>query len=223
MKTRILITTVVLALAASLASAQDPPRFRWENFTTANGLPDNHVFSVLVDGDRVWAGTENGLAVYQNHTWKTYTTDDGLAHRCDSGRSHLLVLALREHERHLPVVEAIEDHENAARSEKAHHAAVHVRAELGQLEPEHVHWRRGLHRRNSGQLPYTRVPSVGANRQQRPYLGLCFAGLLPHTTDRAVLADQVVDVRPHLPLELRVSRRRSNGENSPLDVMMLGP
>jgi hypothetical protein len=57
------------------------PLFRFENFTTANGLPDNHVFSVLVDGDRVWAGTENGLAVYENHTWKTYTTADGLAHR----------------------------------------------------------------------------------------------------------------------------------------------
>ena len=26
--------------------------FRWENFTTANGLPDNHVFCVLVDGNR---------------------------------------------------------------------------------------------------------------------------------------------------------------------------
>ena len=29
--------------------------FRWENFTTANGLPDNHVFCVLVDGNRIWA------------------------------------------------------------------------------------------------------------------------------------------------------------------------
>ncbi len=57
------------------------PRFRFENFTTANGLPDNHVFSVLVDGDRIWAGTENGLGVYENHQWKTYTTKDGLAHR----------------------------------------------------------------------------------------------------------------------------------------------
>jgi ligand-binding sensor domain-containing protein len=57
------------------------PRYRFENFTTANGLPDNHVFSVLVDGDRIWAGTENGLALYENHTWKTYTTADGLAHR----------------------------------------------------------------------------------------------------------------------------------------------
>ncbi len=57
------------------------PLFRFENFTTANGLPDNHIYSVLVDGDRIWAGTENGLAVYDNHAWKTYTTRDGLAHR----------------------------------------------------------------------------------------------------------------------------------------------
>jgi ligand-binding sensor domain-containing protein len=57
------------------------PYFRFENFTTANGLPDNHVFSVLVDGDRVWAGTENGLAVYEGGAWKTFTTADGLAHR----------------------------------------------------------------------------------------------------------------------------------------------
>jgi len=57
------------------------PYFRFENFTTANGLPDNHVFTVLVDGDRVWAGTENGLAVYEGGNWKAYTTADGLAHR----------------------------------------------------------------------------------------------------------------------------------------------
>ncbi|HEX4809523.1 MAG TPA: hypothetical protein VH325_11375 [Bryobacteraceae bacterium] len=57
------------------------PRFRFENFTTDNGLPDNHVYAVLVDGERVWAGTENGLAVYENHSWKTYSTKDGLAHR----------------------------------------------------------------------------------------------------------------------------------------------
>ena len=37
--------------------------------------------AVLVDGDRIWAGTDNGLALYENHTWKTYTTKDGLAHR----------------------------------------------------------------------------------------------------------------------------------------------
>jgi ligand-binding sensor domain-containing protein len=67
--------------AAQLAALLAVPHFRFENFTTANGLPDNHVFSVLVDGNRVWAGTENGLGVYENGKWKTYTTADGLAHR----------------------------------------------------------------------------------------------------------------------------------------------
>ena len=80
----------VVAPKAQLAAPQVPappqvaqvlPQYRFENFTTANGLPDNHVYSVLVDGDRIWAGTEDGLAVYENHEWKTYTTKDGLSHR----------------------------------------------------------------------------------------------------------------------------------------------
>ncbi len=61
--------------------AHGMPRYRFENFTTANGLPDNHVYSVLVDGDRIWAGTDNGLGLYENGKWKTYTKADGLAHR----------------------------------------------------------------------------------------------------------------------------------------------
>jgi len=67
--------------SAPSASPQGMPRYRFENFTTANGLPDNHVYSVLVDGDRIWAGTDNGLSLYENGKWKTYTTKDGLAHR----------------------------------------------------------------------------------------------------------------------------------------------
>ena len=55
--------------------------FRWENFTTTNGLPDNHVFCVLVDGQRIWAGTENGLGLYEDGTWKVFRPADGLAHQ----------------------------------------------------------------------------------------------------------------------------------------------
>jgi len=76
------------AVQAAAAAPQVPaaasrvlPRFRFENFTTANGLPDNHVYSVLVDGDRIWAGTDNGLGLYENGKWTTYSTKDGLAHR----------------------------------------------------------------------------------------------------------------------------------------------
>jgi len=72
MKLRIWIPALALLLASSLGAAQDMPRFRWENFTTANGLPDNHVFCVLVDGNRIWAGTENGLGLYENGAWKVF-------------------------------------------------------------------------------------------------------------------------------------------------------
>ena len=71
----------VLACGAAAADVPDMPRFRWENFTTANGLPDNHVFNVAVDGNRVWAATENGLGLYENGKWRVFTPRDGQAHR----------------------------------------------------------------------------------------------------------------------------------------------
>jgi ligand-binding sensor domain-containing protein len=70
-----------LMAIATFAATPNMPRFRFENYTTANGLPDNHVFTVLVDGDRVWAGTENGLALSEGDKWKVFTPADGLAHR----------------------------------------------------------------------------------------------------------------------------------------------
>ncbi|HLJ50702.1 MAG TPA: two-component regulator propeller domain-containing protein [Bryobacteraceae bacterium] len=75
MKNALLLIFAISALGADL------PRFRWENFTTANGLPDNHVYSVCVDGDRIWAGTDNGLALYEKGKWRVFTTKDGLSHR----------------------------------------------------------------------------------------------------------------------------------------------
>jgi ligand-binding sensor domain-containing protein len=52
----------------------------WRNFTTKDGLPSDHVYCVRIDGDRVLAGTHDGLAVYEKGKWKTYTTKDGLPH-----------------------------------------------------------------------------------------------------------------------------------------------
>ena len=52
----------------------------WRNFTTKDGLPSDHVYCVRIDGERVLAGTHDGLAVYENGKWKTYTTTDGLPH-----------------------------------------------------------------------------------------------------------------------------------------------
>src|SRR3954451_14733043 len=81
MKTKLFFAVSVVLLAVSMARAQQMPLFRWENFTTANGLPDNHVYCVLVDGNRIWTGTDNGLGLFENGKWKVFRPADGLAHR----------------------------------------------------------------------------------------------------------------------------------------------
>ena len=88
MKQTFALVTVAACLSAvtpALGAAPEMPRFRWENFTTANGLPDDHVFNVCVDGGRVWAATENGLGLYEKGKWKVYRPQDGLAHRAVLG------------------------------------------------------------------------------------------------------------------------------------------
>lgn len=59
---------------------------RWENFTVSSGMPDDKVFSVAVDGENIWAGTENGLVLI-NHgkIQKVYKPEDGLANRVVTG------------------------------------------------------------------------------------------------------------------------------------------
>jgi ligand-binding sensor domain-containing protein len=52
----------------------------WRNFTTKDGLPSDHAYTVRIDGKRVWVGTHDGLSVYEDGKWKTLTTKDGLAH-----------------------------------------------------------------------------------------------------------------------------------------------
>jgi len=71
----------------SVAQAQSPALYtKWENFTTGNGMPDAKVFCVAVDGDRVWAGTENGLVLIEkSKVAKVYTPADGLANRVVTG------------------------------------------------------------------------------------------------------------------------------------------
>jgi len=55
----------------------------WEQFTTKDGLPNDHVFAVKVDDDRVWIGTEGGLACLNTKTKeiRSWTEKDGLPWR----------------------------------------------------------------------------------------------------------------------------------------------
>lgn len=51
----------------------------WQTFTTHDGLPGNHVFSLHVDDrDRLWIGTNRGLAIRDGETFKLYGREAGL-------------------------------------------------------------------------------------------------------------------------------------------------
>ncbi|MEE8391039.1 MAG: two-component regulator propeller domain-containing protein, partial [Anaerolineae bacterium] len=51
-------------------------------YTTADGLADNDVRAVAIDGaGHLWFGTGGGgVSKFDGNTWTTYTTADGLAH-----------------------------------------------------------------------------------------------------------------------------------------------
>jgi ligand-binding sensor domain-containing protein len=53
----------------------------WKTYTKKDGLPSDKIYCVRVDEDRVWVGTNQGLALLENGKWKIYTQEDGLAHR----------------------------------------------------------------------------------------------------------------------------------------------
>lgn len=51
----------------------------WTTYTTVEGLPGNHIFSLHKDVDgQLWIGTNNGLALWQDGKFKVMTTADGL-------------------------------------------------------------------------------------------------------------------------------------------------
>ncbi len=75
-----LLLALLLAAPAVAAGAPGaPPLFvHWRSFGTADGLPSDTVFALAVEPDRVWVGTDNGLARYQDGRWASWGTADGL-------------------------------------------------------------------------------------------------------------------------------------------------
>ncbi len=72
-------------MTAAVALGQPPEKLpyvytTWKHFTTKDGLPNDHIFAVKVDGAKVWIGTEGGLACYDKRTGKirSWTEKDGL-------------------------------------------------------------------------------------------------------------------------------------------------
>lgn len=76
--TRKLALVFLLGLWFSFsAKAQQIPSF---NFTTADGLPNNSIRSLLVDSRGIlWIGTENGISKLENGVFQNFHESDGLA------------------------------------------------------------------------------------------------------------------------------------------------
>jgi ligand-binding sensor domain-containing protein len=86
-------TTILLSVSMSLAGEPSPTSetanglpfvyTEWENYTVADGLPNDHIFAIKSDGPRIWIGTENGLACFDKRTgkFKTWGESDGLPWR----------------------------------------------------------------------------------------------------------------------------------------------
>jgi ligand-binding sensor domain-containing protein len=81
-----------MAIAVTAVVAADerdgfPPVYEhWETVGTADGLPNDHIFWVEVDqvrSDRVWLGTDNGLACYDfdDRSVEVWQPKDGLGHQ----------------------------------------------------------------------------------------------------------------------------------------------
>ena len=53
---------------------------QWEQYTVEDGLPNDHIFAVRVDGPMVWIGTEGGLARLDKRSGEieSWTEEDGL-------------------------------------------------------------------------------------------------------------------------------------------------
>lgn len=60
------------------AADGDPFFIQWETIGKTEGLPSDKVLAVLADGPRVWAGTEEGLVMWENGNIRVFDATDGL-------------------------------------------------------------------------------------------------------------------------------------------------
>lgn len=88
-----LVSFILLSVFPALAQESDPAAIassglpyvytEWEHYTVEDGLPNDHIFAIEVDGPYIWIGTENGLARLDKRTReiKSWNEEDGLPWR----------------------------------------------------------------------------------------------------------------------------------------------
>ena len=76
MSLRLTLASALLIAATTSLCAQVLP---FHTYTTRDGLPSNNIRALYQDDqNRLWVGTDNGIAIYDGQTWKTLSMVDGL-------------------------------------------------------------------------------------------------------------------------------------------------
>jgi hypothetical protein len=90
----VVMAAAMAALLPALAGAGETGQrlpyvyTKWKQFTTENGLPNDHVFAVRSNGNDLWVGTENGLALIdkrQSKVVRVWREKDGLPFQAVTG------------------------------------------------------------------------------------------------------------------------------------------
>jgi ligand-binding sensor domain-containing protein len=69
----LLVAPLLAVLLPSVAQAQLVPQRQWAVFRQTDGLLSNNVFSILVDDDAIWFGTNKGVNRYDGR-WRSFPT-----------------------------------------------------------------------------------------------------------------------------------------------------
>jgi len=72
---------LILTIArATPAEAQPQAPANWEVFTVRDGLPDDGISEIHIDGETIWVGTDAGLAISARPGWRSWRTFDADPH-----------------------------------------------------------------------------------------------------------------------------------------------
>ena len=109
-------------------------------------------------------------------------------------RAQRLERALRDDIGTLPVLAAIDRHENGSRAEEAK-ALFRVVRLVPNAKPQHVHRRAEILDGKAGPLAHRRMAPVAGNDERRPHFDLALGAVRPYAHDRTAFFDQVGPLR----------------------------
>jgi len=68
-------------LAAPSQAIRSDDEATWTTYRKTDGLASDYVRAIVVDGDNIWFGTNDGVSVFDGSNWTTYGTADGLVNK----------------------------------------------------------------------------------------------------------------------------------------------